>query len=40
MAGLYDRITISDDNVQVHFLIAGLKDMDQGAGTSIYQQPA
>jgi hypothetical protein len=32
MAGLYDRITISDDNVQVHFLIAGLK----GYGTGIW----
>ena len=32
MAGLYDRITTSDDNVQVHYLVAGLK----GYGTGIW----
>jgi hypothetical protein len=35
MAGLYDRITISDDNVQVHFLVAGLKGYGAGIWTRV-----
>lgn len=33
MAGLYDRITIADDNVQVHFLVAGVKGYGAGIWT-------
>ena len=33
MAGLYDRINAQNDNINIHFLVAGLKGYGTGAWT-------